>query len=94
MPKLKDLQEQVINLQHKIAVWESVAADLDTNFVSKDEQRAPKALRAPGCLVDRVSEAVIEDVIKTIVEGPIAELKEELQKVENQELKPAGDSNG
>lgn len=86
MPTLKELQLEAIDIQHKLSVWESLADHLDQNFISKDGTPAPKALRSPGCLVDKISEPAIEEVIRTIYEGPIKELKEELQKFENQEV--------
>lgn len=89
MPTLKELQAAQVVLQQRVSVWESIADFLDSNFLSKDGQVAPKAIRAPGCIVDRVPEEQIEYVLQTIMEGPLAEIRGELEKLESQELNPS-----
>jgi hypothetical protein len=82
----KDQQKKLTDCQHKLAVWEFLYAHLDTNYISKDGRNVEKALRVPDCLVELVPEDAVEDILKFISEGPIAEFQGSIDAIENQVL--------
>ena len=86
MPTFKEQQKRLTASQHKLAVWEFLYSHLDTNYVSKDGRGVEKALKVPDCLVEIVPEDTIEEILKFISEGPIAEYKESIEGIENQEI--------
>lgn len=87
MPTLKEQMEELTALKHRLAVWETVHEFLEDNFVSKDEGRpAQKAIRAEDCLIEMVPEETIEDVLQTIGDGPITELRARIAEVEGREV--------
>lgn len=91
---LKQQLEELTTLKHRLAVWEMLAAHLDDNFLSKDGRAAAKALRVTDCLVERVPEAVVEEIMMGLGEGSIASIKREIERIESQEIIiPRGQTN-
>lgn len=86
MPTFKNQLENLTQLKHKLAVWEAVYSLLDEQFVTKDGRSASRIIKAPDCMVERVSEDTIEDVLQTIGDGPISELKKQIAAIEDQEV--------
>ena len=86
MATLKEQLEKLTSLKHRLAVWEALHAHLDDTFVSKDGRGASKAIKAIGCPVERVPEETIEDVLQAIGDGPITELKAEIDEIEGQQV--------
>lgn len=77
---------ELVQLKHRLAVWEAMTTFLDDNFLSKDGRSAPKAIKVPDCLIELVPEDTIESVLLAVGEGPIAEIKALIDKIENQEV--------
>jgi hypothetical protein len=92
LPTLKEQMAQLVGLKHRLAVWEALAALMDDGFVSKDDRKASRAIRVPDCSIEVVPEDTIEDVIRTIGEGPIAELRDQISTIENQQVVVLGGS--
>lgn len=92
MATLKEQLEKLTNLKHRLAVWEAMHSHLDEQFVSKDGRGAQKAIRVPNCPVEVVPEETIEDVLQAIGEGPISELKAQIDEIENQEVVVLGEA--
>ncbi len=86
MPSFREQIDELMRLKHRLSVWETIAGYLDENFVSKDGRKAPKAIRSPGAPQEVVPEETIESVLQAIGEGPIAELTEQVNAIENQEV--------
>lgn len=86
MATFKEQQEKLTEYQHRLAVWEFLYHHLDTNYVSKDGRGVEKALRVPDCLVDVVPEDAIEDILQFIGSGPVADFREKIESIQNQEI--------
>lgn len=93
MPTLKEQLAHVTGLKHRLAVWEAAHALLEEQFMSKDQRKASKAIRVPNCVEQVVSEETIDDVLKAIGDGPILDLKTEIDKIENQQVVVLGEEN-
>ena len=86
MPTFKEQQESLVKTQHMLAIWEFLYAHLDDNYISKDGRNVEKALRVPGCTVDRVSEETIDEILTSISVDCISKLRAQVEAIENQEL--------
>ncbi len=87
MPTLREQNEKLVLLKHRLGVWEAVRDFLDTEFVSKDTGRpAKKAVKVEDCLVEVVPEETVETIIQEIGEGPISDLRAQINTIENQEV--------
>jgi hypothetical protein len=86
MPTIKDQIDKLTELKHRRAVWEAITTYLDDNFLSKDGRAAPKALKVPDCLVELVPESTVESVMQALGEGPLLELGQSIEAIENQEV--------
>jgi hypothetical protein len=89
---LKEQVEKLTALKHRLAVWEAAHAHLDEHFVAKDGRTAQKAIRVPNCSVEVVPEETVEDVLQAIGDGPIAELKAQIEEIENQQVVVLGEA--
>lgn len=81
---LKEQVEKLKNLKRRLAIWEAMHQLMDDKFISKDGGKV-SGIREPTT-GEVVSEDEIEDVLKTLVEGPIAEIKAEIDAIESQEV--------
>jgi hypothetical protein len=86
MPTLKEQIAQLTVSKHRLAVWEALHAYLDGNFVARDGSQAQKALKVPDCMVEVVPEDVIEQILQSIGDGPIKELRATIDAIENREI--------
>lgn len=86
MPSLKEQIAALTTAKHKLAVWEVLYAHLDSSYVPKDSGVAQKAVRVSDCMVELVPPETIEEILQTLSEGPIKELQDEINTIENQEL--------
>ena len=86
VPTFKEQLDKITGLQHRLAVWGSIYAYIEENFASKDSGKPKMALKAPGCIVDRVPEDVIDEVLQELAEQHIEVIKEEIALVESQEV--------
>lgn len=81
---LKDQVEKLRLLKRRLAIWEAMHHLMDDKFITKDGGRVG-GIKEPET-GDIVSEDEIEDVLKALVEGPITEIRVEIQSVESQEV--------
>jgi hypothetical protein len=82
---LKEANDVLNRQKHRLSVWEALHDWLDKNFVGKDG-RQPKALRSPGAMPEIVPEEVIEEILGSIGDGPIAQLQQEISTIESQRV--------
>lgn len=87
---LKERLEQLEKLQRRLAIWEAIHALVDEKFVSKDGRKV-SGIRIPGSS-SAIPENEIEDVLQQIGEGPITELRAEIQAIEETEVVVLGES--
>lgn len=73
-------------VQHRLAVYEAAYSFLDDTFIPKDGRSTEKGLRVADCMVELVPPNVIEEVLRELAEGRIAELQAELALIENQPI--------
>lgn len=88
---LKQQFEQLKILRRRLAVWEAIHHITDEKFISKDGSKVSGLKADSG---DMVSEDEIEDVLKQIAEGPITDLKAEIETIEQQEVVVITESRG
>ena len=86
MPTFKEQQRLLIQDQHRLAVWEMMFRYLEDNYISKDGRGAEKGIKVPGCIEDLVSQDTIEEIITSIAEGPIAQLRSNIDAIENMSI--------
>jgi hypothetical protein len=91
MATLKEQVEEITKLKHRLAVWEAIHYLVDEKFISKDGRKA-SAVRVPNCAVEIVPEEMVESVLQAIGDGPIAELQEQINTIENQEVVVIGEA--
>ena len=87
MPTLREQLEKLTSLKHRLAVWEAIYQLMDAQFITKDGRKA-QSIRVMDCPPESemVPETVIEDVLQTIGEGPVAELRSQIQTIEEQDV--------
>lgn len=85
MTTLKEELQKLTALKHRLAVWEAVHSHLDDTLIGKDGRGAMKVLKVSDCLTEVVSEDTVEDVLQTIGDGPITELKKQISDIEGQQ---------
>jgi len=90
---LKEANDLLNRQRHRLAVWEALHDWLDKNFVGKDGRQS-KALRAVGAMPELVPEEVIEEILSSIGDGPIAELQGEISTIEAQRVVVVGEAKG
>ena len=88
MATLREIQQRLHSLNRRLAVWENIIQYLEQNFLPQDGEAAKLVLRSPACPAEfeRVLEEDIEEAIKSIIEGPLSELREEIQQREGREV--------
>jgi hypothetical protein len=86
MATLKEQLNTLTSLKHRLAVWEALHDHLNENFISKDGQKATKAIRVPDSSVEVVPEETIEDVLQALGDGPISELQRQIAEIENRQV--------
>ena len=84
MATLKEQNDLLICLRQKLAIWEAIYSITDDKFISKDGRRV-SGIKVPG-LEELVQEELIEEVLQSIGDGPIQELKDEIDSIENQQV--------
>lgn len=82
---VKGYVEKLRSLKRRLAIWEAMHRLMDDKFIGKDSKGKVGAIREPET-GDIVSESEIEDVLKTIAEGPITDLKTEIASLESSEV--------
>lgn len=90
MPSLKEQMAELEKLKRRLAIWEAVFHLMDEKFISKDGRKV-SGIRLPGSS-DVIPESEIEDVLQQISEGPIAEIRAEIQSIEDKEVVVLGES--
>jgi hypothetical protein len=90
---LKEANDTLNRQKHRLTVWEALHDYLDKSFIGKDG-RAVKALRSPGAMPEIVPEDVIEEILSSIGDGPIAQLSNEIATIENQKVVVIGEAKG
>lgn len=90
MSTYKEVAEEIRTLRRRLAVWEAIHHVMDDKFISRDGRKAAaiKVLE----LAEAVPEEVIEDVLQNIAEGPISDLKEQIENLENQQVVVLGET--
>lgn len=94
MATIKETIEKLVTLKHKLAVWEALHAHLEEFFISKDGRAAQKAIKVNDCAVAIVPEDTIEDILQGIGDGPIKELRSEVEDIETQQVVILGEAKG
>jgi hypothetical protein len=79
------------SLKRRLAVWEAMHKLMDDKFIAKDGNSKVGGIREPET-GDIISEDEIEDVLKTLVEGPISEIKTEISTLESGEVVVIGEN--
>lgn len=87
---LKEQLEQLRKLKMRLAIWEAIHQLTDDKFISKDGKKV-SGIKIPESS-DLVSEDEIEDVLRNIAEGPIAEITAEIEAIEAKEVVVLGES--
>lgn len=85
---LKEQVERLKALKRRLAIWEAMHLLMDNKFIGKDGGKVGgkiSAIREPDT-GDVISEDEIEDVLKTVAEGPIAEIRAEITSLESEEV--------
>ena len=72
-------------LKRRLAVWEAMHRLMDDKFISKDGSNKVSGIRESDT-GEIVPENEIEDVLQTVAEGPIADLKTEIKIMETTEI--------
>lgn len=84
MPTLKDTYDELRKKKRRLAIWEAIHHLIDDKFIAKDGRKV-SGIKEPDT-GDVVPEEEIEDVLQNIADGPILEIRAEIQAIENQEL--------
>lgn len=82
---LKEANDVMNRQKHRLSVWEAIHDWLDKSFIGKDG-RAAKGLRSPGAFPEIVPAEVIEEILGSIGDGPIAQLQNEIATMETQKV--------
>lgn len=90
MPTIKDQLAELQKKKYRLAIWEAIYELMDEKFISKDGRKV-SGIKVPG-IDGLVPEEEIEDVLQTIGEGPIAELKAEIDVIESLEVVVLGET--
>lgn len=78
---LKQQIEELRKLKRRLTVWEAIHHLVDDKFISKDGRKVG-GIRVPNT-DDLVPEDEIEDVLEYMAEGPIKDIKEKIENLEN-----------
>ncbi len=84
MSTFKDRLQELQGLKRRLAVWEAIHYLVEDKFITKDGGKV-SGIKIPDS-GDLVPEEVIESVLETIGDGPIAELKAQIEEIEEQEV--------
>lgn len=90
MPTIKEQLAELHKLKRRLAIWEAIYELMDEKFISKDGRKV-SGIKVQG-VEGLVPEEEIEDVLQNIGEGPIAELKAQIDDIEGQEVVVLGES--
>lgn len=86
---LKEQLEKLKALKRRLAIWEAMHLLMDNKFIGKDGGKVGggkiSAIREPDT-GDVISEDEIEDVLKSLAEGPITEIRIEISSLESEEV--------
>lgn len=77
--------EKLRALKRRLAVWEAMHQLMDDKFISKDGSNKTSGIRESDT-GEIVPENEIEDVLQSVAEGPIADLKTEINMMETTEI--------
>ena len=89
---LKEHNDKLRALKRRLAIWEAMHHLMDDKFIGKDGGKVG-GIREPET-GDVVSEDEIEDVLKAVVDGPISEIRAEIDSLENKEVIVLGETKG
>lgn len=84
MSTFKDRLQELQGLKRRLAVWEAIHYLVEDKFITKDGGKV-SGIKIPDS-GDLVPEEIIEDVLQAIGDGPIAELKTQIEDIELQEV--------
>jgi thioredoxin reductase len=90
VPTLKDQLENLEKLKQRLSIWEAIHFLVDEKFITKDGRKV-SGIKVPGTS-DLVPEEEIESVLQFIGDGPIADLKAEIDNIESQQVVVVGES--
>jgi hypothetical protein len=94
LPTLREQQGLLKGKQHLLAVWEVLYQYLDTTYIHRDGRPPEKAIKVKDCINPLVDEETIEEVLSNIGEGPIKELKKQIEDIENMDVLIVEKKNG
>ena len=89
---LRGQREELTKAQHRLAVWEAIFQLVEEKFISRDGKKTLSAIRVPNCASEIVSEETIETILQFIADGPIAELRNQVDLIENQQVVVVGEA--
>jgi predicted transcriptional regulator len=84
MSTFKEQLEELNRHKRKLAIWEAIHQLVDDKFITKDGRKAG-GIKEPTT-GEVVSEEEIEDVLESIVTGPITEIKQSIEEIENRNV--------
>ena len=90
MPTLKEQLGSLEKLKQRLAIWEAIHYLVDDKFITKDGRKA-SGIKVPGT-AELVPEEEIESVLQFIGDGPIADLKAEIDNIESQQVVVVGEN--
>ena len=85
MPTLKEQTQKLLELQHRLAVWEAIHHYLSDNFLQREGMDKLQGIRVPGTSQEIVDQEIIE-VVMGDVDNHILSLQEEIRTIENQNV--------
>lgn len=87
---LKEQLQKLKSLKRRLAIWEAMHHLMDAKFISKDGGKV-SGIKEPET-GEVISEDEIEDVLKSLVDGPITDIKAEIDALEGREVVILGDT--
>ena len=82
MATLSELMRDLERLRHSRAVWMETLEHL-AQFLDKDTIKADRGIRAEGCSVNPVPQAVVREFVSYINQQEIAPLNQQIDTIEN-----------
>jgi hypothetical protein len=78
--------DRLRSLKRRLAIWEAMHHLMDDKFIGKDGGKGKvSGIREPET-GEMIPENEIEDVLKTLAEGPISEIRAEIASLETSEV--------
>jgi hypothetical protein len=83
---IKGYVDRLRSLKRRLAIWEAMHHLMDDKFIGKDGSKGKVGgIREPET-GDVIPENEIEDVLKTVAEGPISDIRAEIALLESSEV--------